>query len=137
MAFSSRKPDWALIPIAPDERWSRHTDPRPNFVDLTNTIIELSGRADGDIDKLKLLTGLLNVFSAQATAYLGPSIPQFEANLDKVLGRDDFTVDMPWDFLTHFEAKGVAAYNLLVGDLTDESFISGLAAAARDGSFDL
>ena len=138
MGLFSREPDWATIPIAPDERWGKRADPHPALADVARTIVARSNRDEDRVDMVRLLTGILNVFSAQATRYLATgNVRNAEANLDKVLGRYDLTADMPWDFLTHFEATGIAAHNQLIADLTDDEFLDGMASAVSEGSFDL
>jgi hypothetical protein len=137
MGLFSREPDWATIPIGPDERWARHAQPHPDLGALAREIVARSNRTEDQVDVTRVLTGLFNVFVAQASRYLAAAnIRNVEANLDKIFGREDFTADMPWDFLTHLEATGVAAHNQLAADLTDEEFVDGLVAAVNDGTFD-
>ena len=139
MGFFTPKIDWSTAAIAPDSRWAKHTHPAPVFREVMERVIASADRSPDSVDQVRILTGIYNVFSGQAQAYLsGVNQKGAAAGLDDIFDRPDFDESMPWTYLTHFEGTGVAAHNLLVelfspGGGIDDTFVP----LIRDGEFDL
>ena len=139
MGFFSPKVDWSTAVITADARWAKHAKPTPDFSEVMSRVIADAGRTPDSVDQVRILTGMYNIFSAQAQLYLSKAARARDAEvIDTIFGRPDFDETMLWAYLTTLEGTGVAAHNLLVelfapGGGIDETFIPLIS----QGEFDL
>lgn len=130
---------WSSVSIKPHPLWVEYAQDkfRPDISEISDDAIARSRYDAASVDRIGVIVGIINIMIAQAKRdFLESGHPEAIEGIDAIESRDDYSVDMIWDYFTHWGPAGAAVHANVARMLASDDVMNVAIATIQSGRFD-